>query len=245
MIKKISLLLFLLLISVYLIAAISVLNVKPTKQVCKGIELFITDNVDYGFVTRKDITNLLEKEHKSPIGKKREDINIREIESSLNKLTLAEQVECYFTPTGNIGIIVTQRLPLIRVMSNNGQNYYIDSNGEFMPITNKTAYVAIATGFIDGNFAKKELFELGIFLQHNPMWKAQIEQINVTPTHELEIIPRVGNHVIFLGKANNYDEKFKRLKIFYEKALNSIGWNKYNRISLEFSNQIICTKKDI
>ena len=34
------------------------------------------------------------------------------------------------------------------------------------------------------------------------------------------------------------------MKIFYKKGLNQVGWNKYSRISLEFSNQIICTKKE-
>jgi cell division protein FtsQ len=56
-------------------------------------------------------------------------------------------------------------------------------------------------------------------------------------------VPRVGEHIIFLGKAGDYDQKFERLEKFYKKALNEIGWNKYSRISLEFDNQIICTKK--
>ena len=44
--------------------------------------------------------------------------------------------------------------------------------------------------------------------------------------------------------AGNYEEKFEKLKTFYEKGLNQVGWNKYSRISLEFNNQIICTKKE-
>ncbi|HJC97601.1 MAG TPA: cell division protein FtsQ, partial [Candidatus Phocaeicola merdavium] len=30
----------------------------------------------------------------------------------------------------------------------------------------------------------------------------------------------------------------------YEKVLSQVGWNKYERISVEFNNQIICTKKE-
>ena len=70
------------------------------------------------------------------------------------------------------------------------------------------------------------------------------EQINVTQAKELELVPRVGEHIIFLGKPGNYEEKFEKLKTFYEKGLNQVGWNKYSRISLEFNNQIICTKKE-
>lgn len=113
-----------------------------------------------------------------------------------------------------------------------------------MPIPNSAANVAIATGYIDKAFATKELYEFGMFLQKHPLWKAQIQQINVTPAKELELVPQVGDHIIFLGKPGNYENKFDRLKTFYKKGLNEIGWNKYSRISLEFNNQIICTKKE-
>ena len=42
----------------------------------------------------------------------------------------------------------------------------------------------------------------------------------------------------------NMEEKFRKLKTFYHEGLNHVGWNKYSRISIEFSNQIICTKKE-
>ena len=33
-----------------------------------------------------------------------------------------------------------------------------------------------------------------------------------------------------------------RLRKFYIYGLNQVGWNKYNYISVEFNNQIICKK---
>ena len=74
--------------------------------------------------------------------------------------------------------------------------------------------------------------------------RGNIEQINVTPKQELELVPRVGSHILFLGKAEDYNEKFRKLQTFYEKVLSQVGWNKYERISVEFNNQIICTKKE-
>ena len=41
MIKKILILLFLLLITAYLIVAVTAFNTKPADQVCKGMELII------------------------------------------------------------------------------------------------------------------------------------------------------------------------------------------------------------
>ena len=55
--------------------------------------------------------------------------------------------------------------------------------------------------------------------------------------------PRVGDHIVYLGKLDQFEDKLDRLKVFYKKALNEVGWNKYSRISLEFNNQIICTKR--
>ena len=97
---------------------------------------------------------------------------------------------------------------------------------------------------LTGKFAQNKLYELGKFIQNDPFWKAQVEQINVTTKQEFEIVPRVGDHILFLGKGGDYQEKFRKLRIFYNEALNQVGWNKYERISIEFNNQIICTKKE-
>lgn len=244
MIKRLFIFLFLLLITAYLVVAVTVFNTKPANQVCKGMELIIKDSIDHGFISKKEVINLLNNKKLSPIGKKMGSINTRQIEEVLSEHPLIENVECYHTPGRKIEIEVTQRLPLLRIMANNGENYYIDSKGKVMPIPNSSAHVAVVTGNVSREFASKELYKFGVFLKDHPLWNAQIVQINVTPTKELELVPRVGDHIIFLGKPENYEEKFERLKMFYEKALNKVGWNKYDRVSLEFNNQIICTKKE-
>ncbi|MEG0454469.1 MAG: cell division protein FtsQ, partial [Bacteroides sp.] len=104
------------------------------------------------------------------------------------------------------------------------------------------AHRVIATGNVEKSFAMRDLYKFGVFLQNNKFWDAQIEQIHVLPGRDVELVPRVGNHIIYLGKLENTEQKLERLKVFYEKALNQVGWNKYSRISLEFGNQIICTK---
>ena len=244
MLKKLFIFLFLILITVYLIVAATVLNGKPTEAVCPGMELVINDSIDYGFISKREILRLLNNKKLSPIGKKISEINVRELEEELKKHPLIGNAECYRTPGNRIGIEITQRVPILRVMATNGEQYYIDDKAHTMPVPNSAANVAIVTGHVDKAFATKELYEFGMFLQKNPLWKAQIQQINVTTAKELELVPQVGDHIIFLGKPNHYENKFERLKTFYKKGLNEIGWNKYSRISLEFDNQIICTKKE-
>ena len=77
------------------------------------------------------------------------------------------------------------------------------------------------------------------------------------PDKGVEIVPRVGQHVVMLGYlpqvANNKERyeriasfvetKLNRLEKFYKYGLSQVGWNKYSYINLEFDNQIICKKK--
>ena len=53
MIKRIFILLFLLLITAYLIVAVTVFNTKPADQTCKGMELIINDSIDHGSSPKK------------------------------------------------------------------------------------------------------------------------------------------------------------------------------------------------
>lgn len=244
MIKKILLLIVLLLIIAYLVTAITAFNDKPGKQTCKAIELIIKDSVNAGFITEHEITSLLKKDGLYPVGKKMDRIQTRKLEKELAMHPLIEKAECYKTPGGIICMEVSQRLPILHIINNKGESFYLDNQDKIIPPeAGCTAHLAIVTGYVEKSFAMRNLYKFGVFLQNDKFWNAQIEQINVTPTREIELIPRVGNHIVFLGKVDNFEEKLGRLKIFYEKALNKVGWNKYERINLEFSNQIICTKR--
>lgn len=244
MIKRILILCILLAVTAYLIVAVTVFNRKPENQVCKGMELVVKDSIDYGFITETEVKNLLKQKNLYPEKKRIGTINVRLLEETLSRHPFISKAECYLTSGGKVGIEVYQRIPILRIMSSNGDNYYIDQSGKIMSAAGKSVHVAVATGFIDWKFAQNELYQLGLYLQQNPFWKAQVEQINVTPRKELEIVPRVGDHILFLGKATDFEEKFSKLQTFYSKVLNRIGWNKYERISIEFNNQIIGTKKE-
>ena len=39
------------------------------------------------------------------------------------------------------------------------------------------------------------------------------------------------------------DKKLKKLYMFYTQTLNIVGWNKYNKINIEFADKIVCTKR--
>ena len=244
MIKRILLSIVMLVLIAYLAVAITAFNRKPADQTCRDMELVIKDTAYAGFITKDELKGILQKKGIYPIGKKMGRISTKSLERELSKHPLIDEAECYKTPSGKVCVEVTQRIPILRVMSANGENYYLDNKGTVMPPDAKcVAHRVIVTGNVEKSFAMKDLYKFGVFLQNNPFWEAQIVQINVLPGKEIELVPRVGNHIIYLGKLEHFEDKLKRLKTFYEKGLNQVGWNKYSRISLEFGNQIICTKK--
>ena len=74
-------------------------------------------------------------------------------------------------------------------------------------------------------------------------WKNQIVQLNILNDGSVEIVPRVGNHIAYLGQPVGISKKLDRLRKFYRYGLSQAGWNKYSRISVEFDNQIICKRR--
>lgn len=243
MIKKTLLLSVLILVGVYLLLAVTAFNSKSGDQTCEGMELIIRDSINAGFVTQQEITALLKKNNLYPVGKRMDEVVSGDVEDILANHPLINEIECYKTPNGKLNIEVTQRMPILRIINRNGENYYIDNRGEIMPRDTKCiAHLAIATGYVDKQFAMNELYQFALFLQNNKFWNAQIEQMNVLRGKEVELVPRVGDHIIFLGKLDDFEKKLSRVKEFYRKGLNKVGWNKYSRINVEFGNQIICTK---
>ena len=86
------------------------------------------------------------------------------------------------------------------------------------------------------------LYKLSTYITEDKFLKSQIEQIYVDPNGEFELIPRIGNHIILVGGAENLEDKFERLFVFYKYGLSKTGWSKYNIINIKFKNQIVCSK---
>ena len=171
-----------------------------------------------------------------------DQINSRLIEEALLQNPFVEKAQCYKTQSGSIHITLTQRLPVIHVKADNGDDYYVDTHGNVMPNTLLASNLVVVTGQVTKPYAKKVLTKVGNFLIRNKLWFHQVEQLNVLSDGSVEMVPRVGNHVIYLGKPVNLNQKLDRLEKFYRYGLSKAGWNKYSYINLEFDNQIICKK---
>ena len=243
MLKKIvSFIVFTLLLG-YLAFAVVALCSRPAGQECKGVWLEMRDSVESGYMTTQDIMDLLKKVNLDPTGRQIDDVSLKAIEEGVGQSPLIRNCECYKTIDGYVVVNVKCRRPILRVMPMDGDSYYLDEEGEVVERIAKAVYLPLATGYIKREFAQEKLLPLAQYLCEHELWNAQIAQICVTSRGEIELIPRIGDHVIVLGRPGDYEAKFDKLQTFYEKGLGELGWNRYSRINVDYENQVVATKK--
>jgi cell division protein FtsQ len=244
MLKKILFATVAVLLLAYLLFAVFYVNPQiKSDWICKELRIDIMDTLNRHFVTENEIINLLANAGLSPVGKDLATVSMSEIEEKLKENRLIKQAECFKTINGVVRIRIHQRIPVLRVFSA-GESYYIDSEGEKMPVpVNFSAYLPVASGYIDEEYATEQLYEFALFLQQDRFWNSQIRQIYIAPNGDVELTPAVGNHQIILGRMENYRENLDKLRLFYEKGLSKVGWNRYSVINLKFENQVVGTKR--
>ena len=184
-----------------------------------------------------------------PIG----SIDVERLEKALEEEPLILDADVYIAANNRIKVGIVQRQPILRVMDNNGLNYYLDANGIKMPLSaHFAAKVIVATGNLPPHEPQflnrkrntlKDAFLLTKLIREDEFLNALIEQIHVSNRGEITLVPKVGNHKIIFGKFDSAAKKLQRLKIFYKEALPYEGWNKYSEISLQYDGQVVCKKR--
>jgi cell division protein FtsQ len=262
--KKYRNILFLIFSLGYIVVVSGFISITEKSRRIGEVQIRITDSTRNQFINRNDIERILEANQFNPIGKDITGLDLEKIERSLKSRQIIKDAELFVTEPGKVSIEVSQKTPFVRIFNRNGQGYYLDREGNIIPlITGFSPFVIVASGYISEPFQVSrtlnildvkhdsisrsthtiyDVYRLAAYITNDDFLNAQFEQIYVNNKYEIELIPRVGSHVIELGKVENLEEKFANLRILYEKGLNNLGWNQYDRISLKYKNQVVCTK---
>ena len=239
-------------------------SIQHNSETCKSYII----RIDYGkadiLVTQGDIYSVIKSTGNLLKGQSLGSIDIERIEREIKRQSYVANAQVYMTLDGVVEIDVIQRQPILRIFNEKGESFYLDGLGNLMPLNPAfSARVLVATGFISESFSKtvcyltdsvkkkdslvyrsviNNLYKLSTFITKDKFLKAQIEQIYVDPNGEFELIPRVGNHTILMGRADDMEDKFERLFVFYRMGLSKTGWSRYNIINIKFKNQVVCSK---
>ncbi len=227
---------------------------------CKGIKITITDSSQYHFVTRKDLKNSINNGSGNLVGKLVKDISLSEVENTIGRYKELKHAEVFMSVDGILHVYADQRNPIMRIIPDSGGDFYMDSEGVI--VRSRNLYtprlhlvggnITITQAMLNGtsvldtsihNSILKDIYPLVRYINGNDFWSAQIDQIYVDRNDEIDLIPRVGNHIIHLGTSENFETKFKNLRTFYDKVLPEVGWNKYSIINIAYKDQIVCKRR--
>ena len=235
------------------------------EMLCRNLKVEITDSSKAGFVSAEMVRRWLNNHSITVIGQPMKSINTLAIQQSLLSHTYVSSAAVYKTISGDVCVELSQRRPMLRFMTNSGRSSYLTNDGWLVPTQLQYSVdVPIVTGDLklpsDGecvlprdkkNIEKKsnknyeflhKLINFVGFLESDSDLRKMFVQINVTADNELELIPRVGNHVVLLGTIDGYRAKLDKLSRFYTDGLAFDGWNRYKVINLKYKNQVICSR---
>ncbi|MEM7380829.1 MAG: hypothetical protein AAF361_06470 [Bacteroidota bacterium] len=162
------------------------------------------------------------------------------IEKVIETNEMVKSAQVYLTINGELTSKIVQRQPIGRIEGNS--KFYLDEEGQRMPLSeNHSARVPIITGKITG----QSLEDVYVILKHineDDFLRKNVIGIHIEDDEKYQLKFRLENFVVNLGDTKDLDKKFNNFKAFYAKATKDKTLEDYQIVSLEFNNQVVCTK---
>ena len=237
------------LFALLIMAAISIRN-KNSSVIIIDID---TLGEDRSMLVEKDIKNILERTYGFDlVGVPINNIDVLSVENLLKNVPHIKDANIFIDALNKVHVEVVPRKAILRIIDENGSNYFLDEDGIRLPISNNfTPRVLVAHGNIpqyhDRIFQEKEgllyeIYELGLVINKDKFLRAQLDQIYIDKKLEADLIPKIGDQEIKFGTLDDIDEKLENLIAFYKNGISYKGWKTYSTIDLRFDRQVICGK---
>ena len=212
---------------------------RTNKELCPGMEITITDLNERQYVTEQDLAKMLQQKGLYPVGKTVATISTEDIERAVISHPMVRQAECYKTQAGTVCIRLTQRIPVLRVVSGD-DSYFVDIDRTRMPIQESvTTPVLLMEGNIGERMARNELADLAIWIKDNPYWIEKIASVYVVNPKMVYLIQKPDGTHLILGEVSGFRRKLGKLRTLYDKGFEQIGWRTYKEIDLRYTGQVV------
>lgn len=221
--------------------------------VCKGYEIKIEGfKKDMLFTSTEQIAALLKAATKGDVtGQRKSTFNLPLIEDLLEQSAWVYNADLYFDNNDMLHANITERRPLARIFTSLGASFYIDEAGKHIPLSDKISLdLPVFTGYpakkimnSADSMLMQNIIATASFISSDPFWNAQVAQIDINncgaDCWNMEMIPMVGNHKVDLGDGTDIVSKFHRLYLFYDQVLKRTGFDKYQKIDVQYNGQVI------
>lgn len=253
--KKVLNLVFWLIVCSFVVFLLPSISGKEKGVACGNIHINIQPEVELNFMEKEKVESILKEAMggSAILGERKENLRTNKMEKLLRENPFVEEANVYTNLEGDLFVDLSQKIPIARVINKNRQSYYICKNGEKVPFSSDFTprlvpiTGAISESFEDSSYVSSERLESALevinYVESNAFWRAQCEQLYVDKYGSINLIPKIGNHTIVVGSAEDIDEKFNKLMSFYKGGLSKVGWNNYRSIDLRFKDQVVGKKR--
>lgn len=225
--------------------------VKKSHRKVTDVHIEITGAEKHMFIDEKDVLDLMNRGGRME-GTQLAAVNLRALETQVEKNPWVRNAEMFLDNTNALQVRIEERQPVARIFTMSGNSFYLDSAGLRLPLSDKiSARVPMFTGYPSDrpvlshpdSILLQNIVKLGQYIVADSFWMAQVAQVAITPQASFEMVPVLGDHVVALGDAEELDGKFKRLYAFYKKAWLQHGINTYEKIDVQYDNQVVAVRK--
>ncbi len=204
-----------------------------------GIKIEFVGNQSL-YITQAMVNKLLIQNYGSLTNVPKEKLVLNTIEKVIETNEMVKSAQVYLTVNGELTTKIVQRKPIGRIEGDS--RFYLDDEGKRMPFsTSHSARVPIITGNITGK-SLEDVYEILKYINDDDFLRKNVIGIHVESEDKYQLKFRMEQFVVNLGGVDNLDEKFNNFKAFYTKANKDKTLENYKMVSLEFNNQVVCTK---
>lgn len=192
------------------------------------------------YITEDAVNKLLIQNYGAVKNRPKEQLVLNTIEEVILSSDMVKNAQVYLTVSGELISKIVQRKPIGRVEG--VSKFYLDDTGKRMPLSNNhSARVPIITGKITGK-TLEDAYVILDYINADDFLRKNVIGIHIQEEGKYQLKFRMENFVVNLGGVDNLNEKFKNFMAFYAKAAKDNSLEKYVTVSLEFNNQVVCTK---
>ncbi len=217
---------------------------------CRDIAIDLDNHHENHYLDEGDILRLVEKLNPGIRGASFDRIDFKAIESKLEYDRHIEDAQTFKDLKGNLVVRVELRRPVARIVQENAPDAYIAEDGVIMGVSDRyNSRVVLISGPYAARIAQahrvqdvpggSQLLEMIEFIRDDAFWNAQIAQVDIAADGKMTLLPQITGQRVEFGMADGYEEKLRKLMIFYKEILPQRGWTRYERVNLEYNGQII------
>lgn len=236
--------------AILLAALVIVANISRSNRHVQGVEVSIRYGQAPVLVADQTVTDSIMAAMPTLFASLVKDVNRDMVAEAASHVPYLKDVSASVSVSGKVVVRATQRRPIARLFYGD-REFYLDADGAVMPVSKVGDCDVLVAG---GDFTEPlrvdslnsqmlSLLTLARFLDSERKYGGLIDQVYIEKDGDIMMVPKLGDHIIELGPADDIESKFANLMTFYRKGMPRAGWNTYSKISLKFRNQVVCTKE--